>query len=467
MIDLLISCLNLLIISLRKLVSIFIFNPPKPKGYIIENDVNNPYRNIIKFLREFKNDKDKTITRKYFEIHFKNLDYEYYLIKNICNNNDINTNNNNNNNNNNNKTIPILIVRPKNHKGIIIIYSHGNSADLGTSFYETLELALYTNCIVITYEYPNYGNCITMKETEKNTYQNLLSVYYHIKNSLNFKPNQIFLYGFSLGTGVSLDLLTRKNVLVAGCVLQAPYLSIVRVWFNIKKTLFFDYFNSIDKIDKINCPIFIIHGSNDNVIPYIHGRILGKLIEKKGFLFNFLTVNNAEHNDLFVNKKMKKDEIYNKVSDFIQICYEKYYEFNNKKDLNIKIFDKNIKSNDNFNNKKIEENNRNQSDNNLLLDSNINRISRIRSLRESEIKLEMNNNNNNTNNNNSNNNTNNNDNNNNNNNNNSNYNNINNDNNNNTNNNNSNYNTINNNSNYNTINNDNNTNNNDNNNDNK
>ena len=59
-----------------------------------------------------------------------------------------------------------------------------------------------------------------------------------------------------------------------------------------------------------------MHGNKDPTVPYVHGRILAKLIPDKYF-YDFLTVDNAKHNNLL---KSNPDEIFRLIKSFMNDC---------------------------------------------------------------------------------------------------------------------------------------------------
>jgi len=67
------------------------------------------------------------------------------------------------------------------------------------------------------------------------------------------------------------DLATKVDC--AAVVLHSPLSSGLRVLFpNSKRTWFFDTFKNIEKIRKVKSPTLVIHGMDDDVIPFIHGQ---------------------------------------------------------------------------------------------------------------------------------------------------------------------------------------------------
>lgn len=117
------------------------------------------------------------------------------------------------------------------------------------------------------------------------------------------KPENIVLYGRSLGSGPSCYLaqrLSKAGIQIGGLILQAsqrnlqlisfnnelflfpllilllksPVLSIYRVAFNFRFTLPGDMFPNVDRIRDVTCPVFVIHGTHDEVVPFRNGEVL-------------------------------------------------------------------------------------------------------------------------------------------------------------------------------------------------
>ena len=292
MLDLIISYINFFIIAVNYVIKLLTFQPPTPPGYIIEKTRN---KKEIFFIIE--NDKQISYERKVF----KDIDIEYVYL-------------------NNNKFLKseFLILKPKNNYPICIIYCHGNCGDLGYGLYDCYQIAKYTNCLLLCFEYPGYGTFRKIKIAESKLYLSIQKAYLYAKNTLKFPTKNIFVYGFSLGTGIALDLACNKYFPVSGLILQSPYLSIMRIIYDIKKTFFLDIFPNCDKIKNLKTKTLFIHGTEDNVIPYIHGRILAKLMPDK-YLYQFLSVKDGGHNNLFIDNK-DKENIFEKIKEFISFC---------------------------------------------------------------------------------------------------------------------------------------------------
>jgi fermentation-respiration switch protein FrsA (DUF1100 family) len=91
------------------------------------------------------------------------------------------------------------------------------------------------------------------------------------------KPEDIILYGESLGSGVAIQVAMDKKV--EGLILDAPYTSILELasaqfpWLPVS-LLLKDRYESITHIRNVHVPIFILHGDADDVVPVAMGRRL-------------------------------------------------------------------------------------------------------------------------------------------------------------------------------------------------
>ena len=86
----------------------------------------------------------------------------------------------------------------------------------------------------------------------------------------------------------------QTSLRTAGLILQSPFTSTFRVFTHIA-ILPIDKFPNYKNIGNVHCPVLIIHGTVDSVIPVWHGKELYELAnEPKSFLW----VNGVNHNDV-------------------------------------------------------------------------------------------------------------------------------------------------------------------------
>lgn len=186
-----------------------------------------------------------------------------------------------------------MYIRCAPNSRFTVLFSHGNAVDLGqmSSFY--IGLGTRINCNIFSYDYSGYG-VSTGKPSEKNLYADIDAAWHALRSRYGISPENIILYGQSIGTVPTVDLASRFEC--AAVVLHSPLTSGMRVAFpDTKKTYCFDAFPNIEKVSKIPSPVLIIHGTEDEVIDFSHGLALFERCPKA---VEPLWVEGAGHNDI-------------------------------------------------------------------------------------------------------------------------------------------------------------------------
>lgn len=186
------------------------------------------------------------------------------------------------------------VLFPNPYAKYIVLYSHGNSVDMQmiTPFLRALHDWGFA---AISYDYEGYGTS-EGSPGEQATYQDITAVYNYLINVLKYRPEQIIIYGRSLGSGPSIELATHKPV--AGVILEGAFVSTYRVvtyW----PIFAFDKFNNIAKINEIHAPLMLIHGTADEVVPFWHAQAL------------YATYNGTKHH-LWLQDGLHNDATYHK-----------------------------------------------------------------------------------------------------------------------------------------------------------
>ncbi|HEX5704237.1 MAG TPA: alpha/beta hydrolase [Pyrinomonadaceae bacterium] len=171
-----------------------------------------------------------------------------------------------------------------------ILFSHGNAEDLGTLAPE-LENIRALGFSIFAYDYHGYGTS-GGKATEQNAYEDIDAAYNYLTQVLKVPPDRIIAHGRSLGGAVAIDLASRKPL--GGLVVESSFVSAFRVVTGYR--IFpFDKFRNADKIKAVRCPVLIIHGRQDEVIPFWHGERLFELANEPKMNF---WADGAGHNNL-------------------------------------------------------------------------------------------------------------------------------------------------------------------------
>lgn len=176
-----------------------------------------------------------------------------------------------------NRIVTMYLRHP--HARFTLLYSHGNAADLGQMHDLLLELRAHLRVNVMSYDYSGYG-ASSGKATEFNTYADIEAVYDCLRRDYGIRQEDLILYGQSVGSGPTLHLASRLPRLRA-VVLHSAILSGIRVLYPVKMTFCFDIFKNIDKIQLVKCPVLVMHGTNDEIVDWSHGKRLWELCKQK------------------------------------------------------------------------------------------------------------------------------------------------------------------------------------------
>lgn len=177
----------------------------------------------------------------------------------------------------------------------VILYFHGNAGDLsGWQF--VAEDFTSRGFHVMLIDYRGYGKS-SGKISEKGLYLDGEGAYQYLVKK-GFKPENIIVYGRSIGSGVAVDVASKYPC--KGLILEAPFSSL-RKLANEKLPFFFPSlylkfrFDNMGKINRVECPIIFLHGTIDSLIPPSHSRAL---VEKFSGKKKMILVEGASHNDL-------------------------------------------------------------------------------------------------------------------------------------------------------------------------
>jgi fermentation-respiration switch protein FrsA (DUF1100 family) len=157
-----------------------------------------------------------------------------------------------------------------------IVYFHGKGGHLG---YRAEKFHAFANAGfgVFATSYRGYGTS-EGSPSEQGLYADARAAISHMLTTLT--PENIILYGESLGTGVAAQMAMEHPNLRA-LVLEAPYTSVATRSQEIYPVfpafwLVKDRYETLKKLPNIHLPILIFHGEKDRVIPIHHGRTLLK-----------------------------------------------------------------------------------------------------------------------------------------------------------------------------------------------
>jgi fermentation-respiration switch protein FrsA (DUF1100 family) len=169
----------------------------------------------------------------------------------------------------------------------VLVLFHGNAGLLDERT-EKLRLYLDSGLGVFALAWRGFsGN--PGKPTEEGLYRDAEAAIARLA-ALGHGPEDLILYGESLGTAVATKIAAERPV--AALILEAPPLSIVKMgqlrypWLPVSR-LVKDRFETDRRIGRVTCPILILHGRHDAVVPFSMGESLARLAPGRAELAAF------------------------------------------------------------------------------------------------------------------------------------------------------------------------------------
>ncbi len=156
----------------------------------------------------------------------------------------------------------------------VILFFPGNAGNRGYRSTEMEQLSRL-NADVFLIDYRGYGDN-TGVPSEKNFAKDARSVWSHLVDNEGISPDRILLLGESLGGGVAVSLaseLSQQGVDPGGLFLKTTFSSLVDVAYSHYPwvpcgLLMTERYPSAKNIIHITCPISILHGLNDEIVPF-------------------------------------------------------------------------------------------------------------------------------------------------------------------------------------------------------
>jgi fermentation-respiration switch protein FrsA (DUF1100 family) len=178
----------------------------------------------------------------------------------------------------------------------VLLWFHGNAENIGYDL-PFLKLLARLGVNILAVDYRGYGKS-EGKPNETGVYHDADAAYDHLLKQRHFRPEDIVIYGVSLGGAVAVNLASRRPC--GGVIVQSSFTSLGAMARRMFGIPLFEYvpqsrFDSLRKIRDIHAPILIAHGTRDEVVPFAMGQQLYLAANEPK---RFYTVDGSGHNNM-------------------------------------------------------------------------------------------------------------------------------------------------------------------------
>lgn len=178
-----------------------------------------------------------------------------------------------------------------------VLLCHGNAGNITDRKYVCEALrGLGVNVLALGYR--GYGKS-EGSPSEDGLYQDGVAAWEYLVNERGIQPSRIVVLGQSLGSSVATHVAAEREC--AGLILEAPMASAGHM---ASKVIPFPplgwaarvRLNNLGTIGRVRCPVLIVHGTADRVIPFSQGK---RVFEAAGEPKRFVVLEGGDHNDLW------------------------------------------------------------------------------------------------------------------------------------------------------------------------
>lgn len=161
---------------------------------------------------------------------------------------------------------------PAAHGGMAtLLYLHGNDRNISSNLSHMQRLHDLGYNVLMT-DYRGFGRSSGGQPNEAKVYEDAEAAWQFLIKQGAIEPQQIYIYGHSLGGAIAIDLATR-HADAAGLIVESTFTSMqamgeIRYGYLPVSRLLHQRFDSLQKISKIKIPVLFIHGTWDKEVPY-------------------------------------------------------------------------------------------------------------------------------------------------------------------------------------------------------
>ncbi len=170
-------------------------------------------------------------------------------------------------------------------KGSVIVL-HGNARNMSSDL-DAVKMFHGLGYHVLIVDYRGYGKSKGSPD-EQGTYRDAEAAWDWLLLSKKESPDRIVLCGRSLGAAIAAELASHNTP--RALILEAAFTSLpdaaqgLYPYFPVKLLSRYHY-DTLEKLNRIRCPILVVHSRDDELIPFRHAqRLYAAVSGKKGFI---------------------------------------------------------------------------------------------------------------------------------------------------------------------------------------
>ncbi|MCF7805034.1 MAG: alpha/beta fold hydrolase [Candidatus Marinimicrobia bacterium] len=183
----------------------------------------------------------------------------------------------------------------------VILYFHGNANNLADRV-EYLKLLHSLRVSIFGIDYRGYGKS-DGKPDARGTYKDAEAAWEYLVNDQNIAPENIVIYGRSLGGAIATWLARQKNpgaLILGSSFTSAGDMARKMFPFMPVKLLVRVPYNTLEHLKYVDSPVLVSHSIDDTTVPFEHGK---RLFEAANPPKEFLELRGPHNNVVFTSRQ--------------------------------------------------------------------------------------------------------------------------------------------------------------------
>lgn len=157
----------------------------------------------------------------------------------------------------------------------VILFCHGNAGNISHRL-DSLLLFHRMGFSTLIFDYRGYGRS-QGRPSEAGTYLDVEAAWKYLTRERSIAPSRIILLGRSLGAAVAVHQAVvhpPRALIVESCFTSIPDIAAELYPFLPVRWLSRLEYNVQKKLQRVSCPVLVVHSRDDEIIPFRHGRAL-------------------------------------------------------------------------------------------------------------------------------------------------------------------------------------------------
>ena len=198
----------------------------------------------------------------------------------------------------------------------VVLFCHGNAGNMSHRL-DSIKILYELGLSTFIFDYRGYGRS-TGKPSEKGTCTDAGAAWRYLVIERGIDPKRIIIFGRSLGGAIAAQLAYKHTPKVL--ILESSFTSVPDIgsqlypWLPVRLFSRFHY-PTITFVKDTACPVLVVHSSEDDLIPFNHGR---ELFEAASEPKEFLEIRGSHNEGFLVTGQPYKDGLRSFLARYMQ-----------------------------------------------------------------------------------------------------------------------------------------------------